>query len=167
MAKMSPMFLLCLALVLTSCQDNRSKLIEGAAQIAELPDFATRSGSSGSSVGRHYYYDGEFYIDPVQYKSEDGTVLKPEEILWDIFQRYGRRVQKNIPYDQLPNMIAKGGSSKPGPTSTHFEFKFDSTDVSIHYDVEWVIRGCNPKAWSKNEMEPRPEVRVLFHIRLN
>ena len=162
------LFLGFMAVAVTSCARRDADTASKLAQIAELPEFATRPASSGSVTGpRHYLYEGEFYIDPAQYRAADGSAVEPEDMLWDIFQRYGERIRKQISLDDIPNMISRGGSSKPETRATHYQFRFDSTGVSIHYDVEWVVRGWTPKDWESKAIEPRPEIRVIYHFRVN
>jgi hypothetical protein len=159
--------LLCALFLLSACTSERARIISGAKKIAELPSYATHPGSSGSAAGKHYVYQGDFYIDPAKYTSENGSVPAAQDMLWDIFKRFDKRVRENIPFDQIPDQIAQGGSVTPDPKATHYQYKFDSADVSVHYDVEWVAWGCGPEDWAKGTMEPRPEIRIMYHIRVN
>jgi hypothetical protein len=70
-------------------------------------------------------------------------------------------VKEYIEYDSIPNMISKGGSSRPDPRATRHDFMFVSKDVTIGYDVEWLRGG------PKDLNNPTPEVQVIYHIRVN
>ena len=55
----------CMAVGVTCCRRKDGEIASKLAQVAELPEFATGLGSSGSVSGRgQYLYEGEFYIVP-------------------------------------------------------------------------------------------------------
>jgi hypothetical protein len=152
-------------IVICGCSSNlpnRAAIVAGAQEIAECPDFATSKGGGGSvDPEEPYFTQGSFLVSMKDYRTDAETAIDQDGFLWEVFTRYGEFVKSKIDYDEIPNMIAKGGSSQSDPRSSRYDFMFVSRDVSVGYDATWFRGGPNDP---ENSM---PEVQVIYHIRVN
>ncbi|GMW02131.1 MAG: hypothetical protein AMXMBFR84_32670 [Candidatus Hydrogenedentota bacterium] len=141
---------------------NREAIVLGAQQIAAGPDFAESTGDTETIDPRESYFTkGSFLVSMKDYVEKVGGKVDHDVFLWEIFTRYGDFVKSKIDYDAIPDMIAKGGSSKIEPNATRYDFIFVARDVTIGYDVSWFRGGPN------DPDNPTPEVEVTYHIRVN
>ena len=140
---------------------NREKIISGAETISAGPDFPHRQGSAGSSKGDHVLFEGSFTIPFAEYRRAASQNLETNAFCWEVFQKYGAFVRRNIDLDSVPEMIARGGSSQYEPNSTRYDFAFEAKDLTVIYDAEWFRGG------PKEPDCPTPEIQVRYHIRVN
>lgn len=140
---------------------HREKIIAGAEAIAAGPDFPHRHGSAGSSKGEHFLYEGSFIVSFADYRGAATQKLEKSAFCWDVFQRYGTFIRKQIALDAVPEMIASGGSSQYEPNGTRYDFAFEAEDVGVIYDAEWFRGG------PKEPDCPDPEIQIRYHIRVN
>ncbi len=153
------------SIVLWGCSRSlpeRPAIVAGAQQIGECPDFAKSKGGGGSiDPEEPYFTKGSFLVPMKDYVTEGGTYVDQDGFLWEVFTRYGQFVKSKINYDEIPDMIAKGGSSQPDPRATRYDFMFVSRDVTVGYEVEWFRGGPHDRD------NPMPEVQVIYHVRVN
>ncbi len=140
---------------------NREKIIAGAEAVAAGPEFYHRKAGAGSSKGDHFLFQGDFIVPYEEYRRGSSQSLEKGMFCWDVFQRYGDFVRKKIDLDAIPNMIARGGADRHDRNSTRYDFAYESTDVTVIYDVEWFRGGPGQQDQSG------PEVQVRYHIRIN
>ncbi len=141
---------------------DRAAIVAGAQQIAECPDYAKSKGGGGSvDLQEPYFTKGSFLVSMQDYVAKTGMDVDQGRFLWEVFTRYGQFVKAKINYDEIPNMIAEGGSSQPDPKAARHDYMFVSRDVTIGYDVEWFRGG------PKDPDNPTPEVQVIYHVRVN
>ena len=151
-------------LFLSGCSEkfhNREKIISGAEAISAGPGFPHSKGSSGSSKGKHFVYEGSFTVPFEDYRRDVSQNLEKSAFCWDVFQKYGAFIRSKIDFDSVPDMIAKDGSSQPEPNSTRNDFAFEAKDVTVIYDAEWFRGG------PKEPDNPSPEIQIRYHIRIN
>ncbi len=151
-------------LLLCGCSQrlpSREKIISGAKAIAAGPDFPHRQGSAGWSKGDHFLYEGSFIIPFEDYRRAAAQNFETNAFCWEVFQKYGAFIRRNIDLDSVPEMIAKGGSSQYDPNNTRYDFSFEAKDVTVIYDAEW-FRGGPRETDCAN-----PEIQIRYHIRVN
>jgi hypothetical protein len=140
---------------------NREKILSGAEAISAGPDFPHRQGSTGSSKGDHFLFEGSFTIPFAEYRRAAAQNFETNTFCWEVFQKYGAFIRRKINLDSVPEMIAKGESNQYDPNSTRYDFTFEAKDVTVIYDAEWFRGG------PKERDCPNPEIQIRYHIRVN
>jgi len=148
---------------------STAKLFQAMEDVAKVPDFASRPGGAGSTkAGKHCLFEGEFYIEPDQYRSATGSSVDSSDLLWDVVRRYDARLRGIINIDQIPGIISKQEPPKlRGNEQAVYSYSFDAVGVSIHYRAEWLARGWNPGSETFNApgyVYP-PVIRVWYFFR--
>ncbi len=144
---------------------SRPQMIAAAKQIIKCPGYATSAGGGGAGGmnddGEPLYHEWSFLVSGDSFRDNGGTRIPDTSLLWEVFQDYSSFVRGCVDVDQIPDMIARGGSASLEPNATHYDYRFVSKDVTIGFGAEW-FRGGPQQPDSDSE-----EVLVTIRIRVN
>lgn len=140
----------------------REAIVNAVKQIAEGPSYASSVSGGGTITGDDpVYQEQHFLVSREDFLQGGGQSMDGTSLLWDVFQDYKAFILSHVDVQQLPDMIAEGGSNKFDGNATRNDYTFVSKGVTIGFFAAWFRGG--PKE-PDSDLE---EIQISVRIRVN